>query len=387
MGAVHELGPDVLLSKIDVSRAFRNLRVDPGDYDVLGVKWQGDSYLDISLPMGIKMGSALCQRTTNVIRHVMTLRDVRTYNYIDDITCIHKRQNSDAEFDTLFSLFEFLGVPVNPNKVVRPSRTLTCMGIEVDLDLQQIRIPYSKIVEILDMCQTIAARRVISKKQLQSLLGKLLYVHRCVPPVRVFVNHLLNTLRNATGRIPVDSEMLKDIAWFQAFLSKFNGKVMFRDAGEAFDVYVDASLTGMGASWNKNVYAVSRHISATSWLSITQLEMLNVLIALRIFGHCWQNQKIRFHIDNKAVVYSLTKGRMRDAYLQSVARSIWLIAASKDIVIEYVHIAGTANVKADVLSRMFQNVSNAQKLQLFENCVWWPVGGKFFTQIYLFNFR
>ena len=27
--AIHELGPDVLLSKIDVSRAFRNLCVDP----------------------------------------------------------------------------------------------------------------------------------------------------------------------------------------------------------------------------------------------------------------------------------------------------------------------------------------------------------------------
>ena len=75
-----------------------------------------------------------CQRTTNVIRHVMTSRDVRTYNYIDDIICIHKRHNADTEFGTLFSLFEFLGVPVNPSKVVCLSRSLTCMGIEVDLE-------------------------------------------------------------------------------------------------------------------------------------------------------------------------------------------------------------------------------------------------------------
>ena len=72
INTVQELGPDVLLSKIDVSRAFRNLHVDPGDFDVLGIKWQGNSYLDISIPMGIKMGSALCQRTTDVIPHVMT---------------------------------------------------------------------------------------------------------------------------------------------------------------------------------------------------------------------------------------------------------------------------------------------------------------------------
>ena len=117
-----------MLSKIDVSRAFRNLRVDPGDFDVLGIKWQGNSYLDISIPMGIKMGSALCQRTTDVIRHVMMSRDIRTYNYIDDIICIRKRHNADAKFDTLFSLFEFLGVPVNPNKVVRPCKCFNMHG-------------------------------------------------------------------------------------------------------------------------------------------------------------------------------------------------------------------------------------------------------------------
>ena len=77
-GAIEDMGPDVLLSKIDVSRAFRNLRVDPYDFDVLGLKWKGMSYLDISVPMGLKMGSALCHRTTDV----MTSRNVRIYNYI-----------------------------------------------------------------------------------------------------------------------------------------------------------------------------------------------------------------------------------------------------------------------------------------------------------------
>ena len=97
------------------------------------------------------------------------------------------------------------------------------------------------------MCQSIVIRRLISKKQLQSLLGKLLYVHSCVPPAHIFVHRLLNTLINANDRIQVNSEMLKDIRWFQQFLRKFNGKIMFRDAREAFDIYVDASLTGMGA--------------------------------------------------------------------------------------------------------------------------------------------
>ena len=122
-------------------------------------------------------------------------------------------------------------------------------------------------------------------------------------------------------------------------------------------------------------------------LSITQLEMLNVLIAMRIFGQCWKNRKVRFHVDNKAVVHALSRGKIRDIYLQTVARSIWLIAATKDIDIEYVHILGVDNVKVDVLSRMFQDVCPVEKLNLFNDYVWWPVDRNFFIQIYLCNCR
>ena len=37
--AIEHFGSDVLLSKIDVSRAFHNLRTDPGDFDLLGLSW------------------------------------------------------------------------------------------------------------------------------------------------------------------------------------------------------------------------------------------------------------------------------------------------------------------------------------------------------------
>ena len=377
VNAVDELGPDVLLSKIDVSRAFRNLRVDPYDFDVLGLNWRGMTYLDISIPMGLKTGSALCQRTTDVLRHVMASRDVRVYNYIDDVICVHKRQKADAEFETLFSLFEFLGIPINPSKVVPPSKSLTCMGINVNLETKQLTIPQEKLLEILDMCRMYANKKFITKKQLQSLLGKLLYLHRCVPPARIFVNRLLNTLRKASTRIIMDSKMKKDIAWFESFLIQFNGKVMFQHGRLEVPVFVDASLSGMGAWWDGHAYAVSRHIPATWNLNITQLEMLNVLILLRTFGAMWVNQAIHVHIDNQAVVYALKHGRIKDEFMQAVARSIWLIAAAKDIQITCSHIAGSSNSKADILSRLFENRGSVN-LDLVGQCTWWPVHGKYF---------
>ena len=42
MDKLKQLGDSLLLFKIDISRAFRHLRIDPGDLDLLGLKH--DSY-------------------------------------------------------------------------------------------------------------------------------------------------------------------------------------------------------------------------------------------------------------------------------------------------------------------------------------------------------
>ena len=47
--SLKELGTDALLYKIDISRAFRHLRIDPGDLDLLGLK-HDQYYVDEMLP-------------------------------------------------------------------------------------------------------------------------------------------------------------------------------------------------------------------------------------------------------------------------------------------------------------------------------------------------
>ena len=50
-----QLGPGSLIYKIDISRAFRQLKVYPGDIDLLGLK-MGDYYIDQSVPFCSDMG-------------------------------------------------------------------------------------------------------------------------------------------------------------------------------------------------------------------------------------------------------------------------------------------------------------------------------------------
>ena len=182
------------------------------------------------------------------------------------------------------------------------------MGIAIDVDVGQLSIPQDKCLEILDLCRHYRSCRFITKKQLQGLLGKLLYLHRCVIPARMFVNRLLNKLRIATNRVKVCDDVKKDLSWFIQFLLKFNGKIIIAPTRPHHDLFVDASLTGVGAIWDTNVYGASSHWAATAHLSISQLEMLNVLIALRVFAVAWQHKSVCVHIDNQAAVFSLQKG-------------------------------------------------------------------------------
>ena len=55
---VKRLGRGALLYKVDVSRAFRHVKVDPGDYDLLGLEW-GGTYVDTCLPFGTRHGSQI----------------------------------------------------------------------------------------------------------------------------------------------------------------------------------------------------------------------------------------------------------------------------------------------------------------------------------------
>ena len=67
---VREKGPGCFLFKCDLSRAYRQLLVDPGDLHYLGYKWRGELFIDVTLTMGLRSAAYLCQRITNAIAFI-----------------------------------------------------------------------------------------------------------------------------------------------------------------------------------------------------------------------------------------------------------------------------------------------------------------------------
>ena len=96
-------------------------------------------------------------------------------------------------------------------------------------------------------------------------------------------------------------------------------------------------------------------------MNIVQLEMVNVLLAVRVFASSWKGRRVLIKCDNQAVVVTLNSGHARDPYLGACARNIWYEAALNDVDIQYVHVMGKNNRPADLLSRWCNSQGNVTK--------------------------
>ena len=74
-----------MLYKVDISCAFKHLRIDPGDIDLLGLKHK-DFFLDVMLLVGFCHGSMFFTRCSDAIHHIMRQHGFPgLLTYIDDL--------------------------------------------------------------------------------------------------------------------------------------------------------------------------------------------------------------------------------------------------------------------------------------------------------------
>ena len=80
-----KLGKNALTYKIDLSRTFRQLPIDPHDYNLLCLAWDRAYFCDIMCPFSEKIGSSLCSRLTDLFRYLAFKRGHITFSYVNDV--------------------------------------------------------------------------------------------------------------------------------------------------------------------------------------------------------------------------------------------------------------------------------------------------------------
>ena len=151
----------------------------------------------------------------------------------------------------LLELLDNLRFPISGSKLEPPTTRCNCLGVIVDTETATLSVPQGKLAEVIDKCKNALNKASISKQQLQSIIGSLMFVAKCVKPTRYFVNRLLNALREAMNKnIKVSEDMKRDLKWFMTFLPRFNGTATYKHPiiEQSQTLAIDACLTGVGGS-------------------------------------------------------------------------------------------------------------------------------------------
>ena len=164
-----KIGKGAHIFKVDVSRAFRHLNVDPRDYDLLGVNWDA-TYIDTRIPFGSRHGSQFFQRASDAVRHVIRQRDINVINYIDDFLGYGTPGVARRSYDALLDVMAQLGVTVSKKKLVASTTKAVCLGILIDTVEGTVAIPPEKLQDIKNMVKEWKNKQCCTKRQLQSSL-------------------------------------------------------------------------------------------------------------------------------------------------------------------------------------------------------------------------
>jgi hypothetical protein len=246
----------------------------------------------------------------------------------------------------------------------------TCLGIVFHIRLGVLQIPNIKLLEIISLCKHYFSKKFISKNQLQALIGSLIFLHKAIKPARIFVNRILALLRKMgqATKIAIDEATKQDLRWFIACAHAVNGSVsIYKCLQPRIDIFVDASLRGIGGVLNNFVYKLTLP-SHPGWC-IAHWEAINVLVALRVFSTFISGNYITIWCDNKVAVNILNSGRGVDPILNTISRNIWLFQAGCDCDLQFAHIKGKFNNVADLLSRWEAHSNPYSYLYAFLNNV------------------
>ena len=142
------MGRGTLLAKVDIKHAFRLLPVHPADRHFLAMCWRNQIFTDTCLPFGLRSAPKLFNIIADLLSWILEQRGVTPLlHYLGDFLLMGP-PNSEVCQNSLSTVKEVcsqLGIPLALEKVEGPSDSLTSLGITLDTQHMEARLPPDKV--------------------------------------------------------------------------------------------------------------------------------------------------------------------------------------------------------------------------------------------------
>lgn len=217
------------MSKVDLKSAYRHVPLHPSQYCVSGLKYKfsGDGkftyFYDTRLMMGASESVGTFHRITQSVVRMMEHRtSAKVLCYLDDFLIIAKsRRVCSHAKSVLENLLLQLGFTINAKKGVPPAQCLTFLGIEIDTLDMSLRIPKTKLYELQSCAAAWSSRWSATKREIQSLIGKISWAAKCVRAIRPCLRSLIDlqkNLKRPTHRTRLSTAVRQDLTALTAWL-------------------------------------------------------------------------------------------------------------------------------------------------------------------------
>ena len=362
-----QLGRGTELVKLDLKDAYRMIPIHPQDQHLLAITWQGATYIDRTLPFGLRSSPKIFTAVADTIAWVLHCHRVgHQLHYLDDFLFLGEPGSGQGAFalSTALELLQHLGIPVASHKIEGPSTTLTFLGISIDTTRFELRLPRDKLQHLQALLEVWWRKKFCRRKELESFLGHLSHAATVIKPGRSFLRELFTLLKATRAPhhfVRLNTGARADLCWWRYFLQDWNGVSFFSQPAHSYHVYSDASGTfGCGAFLQSLGWFQVRWPACWDPVNIAAKELVPIVITAALWGAQWAGHSICFHSDNMAVVAILGKGSSTDRLLMHLLRCLLFYAAYFTFHIHSEHIPGIMNVAADALSR--NNLSSFSSL-------------------------
>ncbi|XP_061194309.1 uncharacterized protein LOC133202483 [Saccostrea echinata] len=288
---IAKVGKGAYLAKTDIKSAFRLLPVSPGDFDLLGFRFQENTTLIKCYLLGLQLAA----------------------HYLTNI-----------------------GVPIAHDKKVEPTQVLTFLGIELDTVNMTMKLSLEKLNQLHGIIQYFLKAKKASLREMQSLIGLLNFACKVVASGRAFCRRLINST------IGITKQHHRIRPWIHN-----NAIQLFTDSS-------GGPYGGFGIYF-RGKWAYGPWPNSCAEQGITRdmafLELFPVVVAITLWQSHFANSMLVFHIDNMSVVHIINNSTSKSDRVMNHVRKLVLIYLKSNVCIKALYIPTKQTFIADPLSR------------------------------------
>ena len=320
---------DYFLYTLDIQNAYKNFPVCPMEWPLLTLKWQGRYYIENRLPFGSRNSSVTMQTLARAILHILSKHQITAWMYLDDLMVMSDSwQKAKDDVETVTKIFEKLGLPTVPSKAQGPSQEVIWIGILFNMTNFTLSVPQLKLEQVIQNIQCLYDRDTINVTEMQSIVGKIVHISKCIIPSRLFTSRILAAMRAAKeGIIKITPSIRKDFDWFINFAIAWNGTAQMnpRKINRVIETYYERPFI-MAFDEQKCYICNTQYLNYA--LNDLQATVLNVSMAIDLLSNETDSEgQTIVTTNNHKAVKAYNIGNTREEALDMVVRANWFTYA------------------------------------------------------------